>query len=36
MEVTGTHTETTVEATIELLVNAKNVIVGPGYGLAVA
>jgi len=36
MEVTGTHTETSVEAVAELLANAKSVIVVPGYGLAVA
>lgn len=33
---TGTHTETTVESTVELMVNAKSVIIVPGYGLAVA
>ena len=32
----GTHTETTVESTVELMVNAKSVIIVPGYGLAVA
>jgi NAD(P) transhydrogenase len=36
MEVTGTHTETNVESTVDLLVNAKSVIIVPGYGLAVA
>ena len=36
MEITGTHTETSVEATVELMVNSKSVIVVPGYGLAVA
>mmetsp|Transcript_17297 Transcript_17297/g.2391 ORF Transcript_17297/g.2391 Transcript_17297/m.2391 type:complete len:161 (+) Transcript_17297:919-1401(+) len=36
MVVEGTHTETSVEAVAELLVNAKNVIIVPGYGLAVA
>lgn len=35
-EVTGTHQEITVEGVVELLVNSKNVIVVPGYGLAVA
>lgn len=34
--ITGTHTETTVEEVIELLVNSQDVIIVPGYGLAVA
>lgn len=36
MEVTGTHTETNIESTVDLMVNAKEVIIVPGYGLAVA
>lgn len=36
MEVTGTHTETTVDAVVELIVNSKDIVVVPGYGLAVA
>lgn len=36
MEVTGTHEETNVEMTTDLMVNAKEVIIVPGYGLAVA
>lgn len=36
MEVTGTHTETNLEAVAEMLTGAKEVIVVPGYGLAVA
>jgi NAD(P) transhydrogenase len=36
MEVTGTHVETTVDAVVELIVNSKDIIVVPGYGLAVA
>jgi len=36
MKVEGTHTTTNVEETVEMLAHAKNVIVVPGYGLAVA
>ncbi len=36
MKVEGTHTETNVEETVEMLANAKSVIIVPGYGLAVA
>jgi len=35
-EITGTHTETTVDAVVEMIVNSKDIIVVPGYGLAVA
>lgn len=35
-EITGTHTETNVNEVVDGLVNAKDVIVVPGYGLAVA
>ncbi|KAK7073719.1 hypothetical protein SK128_014375 [Halocaridina rubra] len=36
MEITGTHTETNVEQTVEMMANAKNIIIVPGYGLCVA
>lgn len=36
MEITGTHTEINVENTVELIANAKNIIITPGYGLCVA
>lgn len=36
MKIEGTHTETTTDAVSELLTTAKNVIIVPGYGLAVA
>jgi len=36
MEITGTHTEWTVNQTVEAMVEAKNIIIVPGYGLAVA
>jgi len=36
MKVEGTHTTTNVEETVEMLAHAKNVIIVPGYGLAVA
>merc|ERR1712142_642821 len=32
MEIVGTHTETNVENTTELITNAKNIIIVPGYG----
>jgi len=35
-EITGTHTEITVDGTVELITSAKSVIIVPGYGLAVA
>lgn len=34
--VTGTHTEFNIEQSVEALVNAKNVIITPGYGLCAA
>ena len=36
MEVTGTHTETNVDQVAEMLTTVKNVIIVPGYGLAVS
>lgn len=36
MEITGTHTEANVEQTVEMMANAKNIIIVPGYGLCVA
>lgn len=36
MEITGTHTEINVEGTVDLIKNAKNIIITPGYGLCVA
>lgn len=36
MKVTGTHTEANTEQVIEMLINAKKVIIVPGYGLAVS
>lgn len=36
MEITGTHTEWTINQTVEAMVEAKNIIIVPGYGLAVA
>jgi len=35
-EITGTHTEINVDNCIELIRNAKNIIITPGYGLCVA
>merc|ERR1712228_241859 len=36
MEITGEHTEWNVEDTVHGMVDAKNIIIVPGYGLAVA
>lgn len=36
MEIVGTHTEVQVDGVAEMLRNAKNIIITPGYGLCVA
>merc|ERR1719259_446793 len=36
MKITGTHTEVNVDGAVETIVNSKNIIIVPGYGLAVA
>lgn len=36
MEITGTHTEINVDNCVEMIKNAKNIIITPGYGLCVA
>jgi len=36
VRITGTHTECSSDQAVEMIVNAKNVIITPGYGLAVA
>ena len=36
MAVTGTHTETNVDQTVENILNSKNIIITPGYGMCVA
>lgn len=36
MEITGTHTEWKIDETVKSMVDAKNIIIVPGYGLAVA
>ncbi|MCL4137148.1 UNVERIFIED_CONTAM: hypothetical protein GTU68_047650, partial [Idotea baltica] len=36
MEIVGTHTETNVDQTVEMMQNSKNIIIVPGYGLCVA
>jgi NAD(P) transhydrogenase len=35
-EITGTVTEINIESTVEALINSKNIVIVPGYGLAVA
>lgn len=35
-EITGTHTEIDVDSTVDLIREAKNIIITPGYGLCVA
>jgi len=35
-EITGTHTEVNVEGAVEMIMNSKNIIITPGYGLCVA
>ncbi|KAI5096484.1 NAD(P) transhydrogenase, mitochondrial, partial [Silurus meridionalis] len=36
MEITGTHTEVNVEQTVEMIKEAQNIIIVPGYGLCAA
>lgn len=36
MEITGTHTEVNAPSCVDMIVNAKNIIITPGYGLCVA
>lgn len=36
MKITGTHTEINVDNSVDAIVNSKNIIIVPGYGLAVA
>merc|ERR1711994_1159198 len=36
MEITGTHTEWSIDQTVQSMVDSKNIIIVPGYGLAVA
>ncbi|KAK6168199.1 hypothetical protein SNE40_022075 [Patella caerulea] len=36
MEITGTHTEVNVDQAVEMIDEAKNIIIVPGYGLCVA
>ena len=35
-EITGTHTEVDIDATVDMIREAKNIIITPGYGLCVA
>ena len=36
MEITGTHTEVNVDGTVDMIREAQNIIITPGYGLCVA
>ena len=36
LKITGTHTELTPDSTVEMITGSKDVIIVPGYGLAVA
>ena len=36
MEITGTHTEVNIDGTVDLIREAQNIIITPGYGLCVA
>jgi len=36
MEITGTHSEVNVDGAVEMINNAKNIVIVPGYGLCVA
>ena len=36
MEITGTHTEIDVACAVEMITEARNIIITPGYGLCVA
>lgn len=36
MEITGTHTEINLDAAVDMIKNAKKIIIVPGYGLCVA
>ena len=36
MEITGTHSEWKIDETVKAMVDSKNIIIVPGYGLAVA
>lgn len=36
MKIEGTHTEINSDSTVELIRDARNIIIVPGYGLAVA
>ena len=36
MKITGTHTEVNTDSTVEMITSARNILIVPGYGLAVA
>lgn len=36
MEITGTHTEVNADQTVEMITEASNIMIVPGYGLCVA